>query len=252
MPLPPFHATPCPLSSSIRLDEPCSAVHGDGDKGALIRVMHGMKAAANMHQRRAGRPSARDAELKHLAMLEAALEEFARAGFHGASIRAIADIAGLSTRTLYNRYPDKATLFAACLEMSSLKDQQQLENKPGTLREQLVYLGRMMQARLNEDRHTRLARVIFREAASFPQLKDIAREQFHRFQLEPIQRVLQAHGFSPEQAGRLTDFYVVLAFQKWQSRVVYNEASMTVEEINAQIEYATDLFLEGALASRQA
>lgn len=204
-----------------------------------------------MHQRRVGRPSAHEAELKHTAMLEAALEEFARAGFHGASIRAIAEKAGLSTRTLYNRYPDKATLFAACLEMSSLQAQYRLEDKSGTLREQLIYLGRIMQDRLNQDRHTRLARVIFREATSFPRLKEIAREQFQRFQLGPIQRVLEAHGFSPEQAVRLTDFYVAMAFQKWQSRVVYNEAPMTAQEIDAQIECATDLFLEGALAFRQ-
>ncbi|WP_196221860.1 TetR/AcrR family transcriptional regulator [Sphingobium sp. CAP-1] len=205
--------------------------------------------AATLHNRRAGRPSAREAELKHEAMLEAALEEFARAGFHGASIRAIADKAGLSTRTLYNRYPDKAALFAACLEMSSLRVQYRPSDKPGTLYEQLVHFGRIMQAKLNEDRSTRLARVILREAASFPQLRDISQSQFHRFQLGPVQRILEAHGFPTDQAERLGEAYATLAFQKWQARTMYNEAPLTPAEIDQQIESATTLFLSGALAS---
>jgi AcrR family transcriptional regulator len=206
--------------------------------------------AATLHSRRAGRPSAREAELKHEAMLEAALEEFARAGFHGASIRAIADKAGLSTRTLYNRYLDKAALFAACLEMSSLKVQYKPSDRPGTLYEQLVHFGRIMQTRLNEDRSTRLARVILREAASFPQLRDISRSQFHRFQLAPVQHILESHGFAPEEAESLGEAYATLAFQKWQARTMYNEAALTPEEIDEQIESATALFLKGALALR--
>ncbi len=206
--------------------------------------------AATLHSRRAGRPSIRDAELKHEAMLEAALEEFARAGFHGASIRAIADKAGLSTRTLYNRYPDKAALFEACLEMSSLQVQYRLTDRPGTLHEQLVHFGKLMQRRLNEDRSTRLARVIFREAASFPQLKDVARSQFRRFQLGPVQRILEAHGFAPDQTEALAEAYAALAFQQWQIRAMYNEAPLTSDEIDAQIEGATTLFLKGAMALR--
>ncbi len=184
-------------------------------------------------------------------MLEAALEEFARAGFHGASIRAIADKAGLSTRTLYNRYPDKAALFAACLEMSSLQVRYKPSDRLGTLYEQLVHFGRIMQARLNEDRSTRLARVILREAASFPQLRDISRSQFHRFQLGPVQQILESHGFAPDQAEKLGEAYAALAFQKWQTRTMYNEAALTPAEIDEQIESATALFLKGALALRQ-
>ena len=202
--------------------------------------------AATLHTRRAGRPSPREAELKHEAMLEAALEEFARAGFHGASIRAIAAKAGLSTRTLYNRYPDKAALFSACLEMSSLQIQYQLTDKPGTLYEQLIHFTRLMQVRLNEDRHTRLARVIFREAASFPELKEISKAQFRRFQVGPVARILEAHGFLPEQIEVLAESYVAMAFLKWQTRVMYNEAPMTEQEVDAQLEYATQLFLKGA------
>ncbi|KFG88856.1 putative TetR family transcriptional regulator [Sphingobium herbicidovorans NBRC 16415] len=198
-------------------------------------------------KRRVGRPNAREAELKHEAMLEAALEEFSRHGFHGASVRAIAERAGVSTRTLYNRYPDKVALFDACLEMSAVKHHFPTD-PTGTLHEQLVRYAVHMSGRLNQDRQVRLARVIFRECTSFPQLEKVSRRQFERFQLEPVQTMLTAHGFSAEQAQELASFYVTMLFRRWQNRVIYNERAMTAAQIKANAESVTSLFLNGACA----
>lgn len=195
---------------------------------------------------RAGRPSAREAELKHEAMLEAALEEFSRHGFHGASIRAIAERAGLSTRTLYNRYADKVALFAACLEMSALRGHSEISERRGSLHQQLVDFSRRMQRRLNQDRQVRLARVIYRECTSFPQLEEVSRRQFRRFQLDPVREILEAHGFEAAQAESLAAVYVAMAFHKWHSRIIYDELPLTPEEIDAQAEMTTALFLKGA------
>lgn len=198
-------------------------------------------------KRRVGRPSAREAELKQEAMLEAALEEFSRHGFHGASVRAIAERAGVSTRTMYNRYPDKVALFESCLEMSAVKHHFPAGGT-GTLREQLVDYAIHMSGRLNHDRQVRLARVIFRECTSFPQLETVSRRQFERFQLEPVQSILKAHGFDAEQAQELANFYVTLLFRRWQNRVIYNERAMTQAQIKANAESVTSLFLNGACA----
>lgn len=198
-------------------------------------------------KRRLGRPKAREAELKQEAMLEAALEEFSRHGFHGASIRAIAERAGVSTRTLYNRYPDKVALFESCLEMSAIKHHFPAGGT-GTLHEQLISYAIHMSGRLNHDRQVRLARVIYRECTSFPQLEKVSRRQFERFQLEPVQLILTAHGFSAEQAQELASFYVTLLFRRWQNRVIYNERAMTQAQIKANAESVTSLFLNGACA----
>jgi Transcriptional regulator len=185
---------------------------------------------------------------KHEAMLEAALEEFSRHGFHGASMRAIADRAGLSTRTLYNRYADKVALFAACLEMSALRDTWEPVSPRPSLYDELVQFTRHMQARLNQDRQVRLARVIYRECTSFPQLEAISRSQFERFQLEPVKQILLAHGFSQHNVRELAALYVAMAFQRWQSRVIYDEPPLTPQQIHSQAKLATSLFLDGACA----
>lgn len=56
---------------------------------------------------------------KRRAILSGALVEFARDGYARASIDAIADRAGVSTRTIYNHFGDKATLFEAVIRASA-------------------------------------------------------------------------------------------------------------------------------------
>lgn len=197
---------------------------------------------------RAGRPSAREAELKHEAMLEAALDEFSRHGFHGASIRAIADRAGLSTRTIYNRYVDKIALFAACLEKSARENDIPVLVGNGPLKERLVRYARHVQTRLNRDRQVRLVRLLYRECTSFPELEEVSKRLHEQFQVRPVRKMLEEDGFSPDQAEILATAYVSMVFQKCQSRVIYDERPMTPAEIKKQAEMITLLFLSGACA----
>lgn len=205
---------------------------------------------ATVRRSRAGRPSVREAERKHEAMLDAALEEFSHHGFHGASVRTIAERAGLSTRTLYNHYADKVALFAACLEWCALRDPWQPQEESGTLHDALVRFARHMQGQLNQDRQVQLARVIYRECISFPQLEAVSRNQHERFQLEPVRQILRKHGFEEQQASELASVYVALIFHRWQSRVIYGGRPLTSAEIERFTESDTKLFLNGACAQR--
>ena len=220
-----------------------------GNEATVVREDVPQEAVV-ANRRRVGRPSAREAENKHLAMLQAALEEFSRHGFHGASVRAIADRAGLSTRTLYNRYADKVALFAASLELSAMQDPWVEPVRGKSLRDELVRFATHMQYRMSQDQQVRLARVIYRECTSFPELEAVSRGQYERFQLEPTQKILEWHGFEPGQAREFAALYVSMTFNRWQSRVIYDEPRMSRVEIAKHVEAATDLFLNGALALR--
>src|SRR5476651_2699335 len=69
------------------------------------------KAAA--FGRRSGRPSRADALLLRERILEAATDLFLAEGYGSTSIEAVAARAGISKRTFYDRFNDKAALFAA-------------------------------------------------------------------------------------------------------------------------------------------
>jgi hypothetical protein len=79
-------------------------------------------------------------------------------------------------------------------------------------------------------------------------LEEVSRRQFERFQLEPVQTILTAHGFSAGQVQELASFYITMLFRRWQNRVIYNERAMTQAQIKANAETVTTLFLNGACA----
>jgi AcrR family transcriptional regulator len=56
---------------------------------------------------------------KHRAILDGALVMFARDGYMRASLDAIAAEAGVSNRTIYNHFADKAELFQAVIQEST-------------------------------------------------------------------------------------------------------------------------------------
>src|SRR4249920_852730 len=65
---------------------------------------------------RLGRPRSSEADQ---AILDAALEVFAGAGYDGLTIEAVADRAGVAKSTIYRRYQDKAELLLAAVECSA-------------------------------------------------------------------------------------------------------------------------------------
>jgi AcrR family transcriptional regulator len=66
-------------------------------------------------RRRPGRPPKAEAGDTKAALLKAALELFARHGFAGTSIRAIAREVGMSESVLYAHFPNKQAMFEAVL-----------------------------------------------------------------------------------------------------------------------------------------
>src|ERR1044072_7704507 len=65
------------------------------------------------HVRRGGRPSREASEQLRELILDAATELFLAQGFGATTIDAVAQRVRMSKRTFYDRFPDKAALFAA-------------------------------------------------------------------------------------------------------------------------------------------
>jgi AcrR family transcriptional regulator len=67
---------------------------------------------AELTRRRRGRPPIRsDEETRHL-LIEAAAEEFEANGYAGTCMADLAERAGVSTKTVYRLFPNKADLLA--------------------------------------------------------------------------------------------------------------------------------------------
>lgn len=206
----------------------------------------------------AGRPSAEEGERKHAALIEAALEEFASRGFRGASLRAIAAKADISTRTLYNRYPDKVALFAACLEASSVELRHFTAQRAATttpspgrsLSDQLAAHVVAVTEQLSDERSLQIASLLYREGPEFAEVREIARLQFERHQVDPVVDILSGHGLvGPARRDEATQF-VAMAFGEWQRRLLFGGPPMTRAEMERQAALVVRIFLDGIAHQR--
>ena len=200
-------------------------------------------------KRRAGRPTAEVAEQKRMNLILVALEEFARSGFHAASLRDIAEKAEVSSRTLYNHFPDKLALFEASLEHSGAQLMPDLPDLEGDLHTRLVTYATEMQRQLSSTRSTRIARLIYREGGEFDELRQIARHQFERHQVSPVAELLEKEGVAEEDSRNFAKQFVAMAFGEWQRRLLFGGPPLTPEEMAAHARFVTQLFLNGIAPS---
>lgn len=193
----------------------------------------------------AGRPNAEEAERKQLALIDSALAEFADRGFNGASLRVIAEKAGVSTRTLFNHYPDKAALFAGCIDHSSKQIAQVVAIRRPTLAETLIDYGVAMQDGLSSDGNRQIAMLIYRESAVFEEVRKIARLQFETYQVGPVIQILRDFGYEAEDLRDTAIQFVAMAFGKWQRRLLFGGGPLTPKETRAHLRTVTQIFLSG-------
>jgi AcrR family transcriptional regulator len=196
-------------------------------------------------KRRAGRPTPEVAEQKRDNLILVALDEFARTGFHAASLRDIAEKAQVSSRTLYNHFPDKLALFEACLEHSGAQIRPELPDLKGDLHAQLVTYATEMQRQLFSTQSMRITRLIYRESGEFDELRQIARFQFERHQVSPVAELLEGEGVPPSESRSLATQFVVMAFGEWQRRLLFGGDPMTQQEMADHARLVTGIFLNG-------
>ncbi len=120
-----------------------------------------------------GRPKSGEAEDRSEAILDAATAVILERGFAGASTREIAKRAGASKETLYQRFPTKASLFAALIGrisdtlLASMADAFHVETDP---HQALSDFGERVLLIMMTEEAQRLHHVVIAEARAFPEL----------------------------------------------------------------------------------
>ena len=210
----------------------------------------GKRAAANPGP---GRPTAARVEAISRAILAAATHEFLCCGFEDARMDTIAEAAGVSKSTLYERYPTKQALLRAVITASVASWAQNwdgtLGSAPTDLRQRLKHRARrfmeyfcsgdlesferlfMSGSAMNELRRMR------HEVAHQPIVQLIAREIIDGTQDEVIQ--LQA-------ATRIAETLIGMLYGWWRAQL--ETRSVTLEEGLAYADYAVDVLFDGRTA----
>jgi TetR/AcrR family transcriptional repressor of mexJK operon len=206
--------------------------------------------------RRGGRPSLLEAEQLRDKILDVATELFFAEGYGATSIEAIAKAAGISKRTFYHRFKDKAELFGAVVHrlierMRPANDAPYFTYAGGGIEALLRNLAALILQAALSPHALALNRMLLAEAARFPELAAVlSREGARR---ESIQRI----GGLLEQAARsgaltieaplfAAEQFIQMVVSAPQRRALGLGDPMSKEELGDWAENTVRLFLDGA------
>ena len=206
------------------------------------------KAAA-----RGGRPSRADALRLRDRILAAATELFLAEGYGSTTIEAVAARAGISKRTFYDRFEDKAVLFAAVVHRI-IEHIRPPPNVPllvgATLPDVLRRLAGMILRAALDPKAIALQRLVNAESVRFPELvravaSDGATNEATTLIADLLARELRPSKQSAEMRAFAAAQFIFMVVSLPQRRAMGFGAPMTPPELDAWADKVVGLFLDG-------
>jgi TetR/AcrR family transcriptional repressor of mexJK operon len=209
--------------------------------------------------RRGGRPSRADASRLGDRILEVATDLFLTDGYGATTIEAVAKRAGISKRTFYHRFTDKAELFGAVVHrvIAQIRPPSNVPLLQGvSLEDVLRRLARLiLQAALSPPALA-LHRLVTAESGRFPELTQaVARAGGEEEAMALIggllSRELSATALAPADANFAALQFLYMVVSVPQRRASGFGAAMSSQECDAWCDSAVDLFLHGCVGWRK-
>jgi AcrR family transcriptional regulator len=206
-----------------------------------------------VHPKR-GRPRRGTEPARTEALIDAATRVFLREGYGLASIDKVAAEAGVSTRTIYERFRNKAELLGAVISrlvdrMSTVLATAELNRL--TPRAALTVIAEIITGRAREPDSAALFRIVAMEAHRFPELAAKMRETdkrcvgtvvAHYFRDQVSRGVLNLA--DPDKAARL---FLQMICSELRERLLFgDEEAVAKFDCKSHLDHAIDLFLLGA------
>jgi TetR/AcrR family transcriptional regulator, mexJK operon transcriptional repressor len=208
--------------------------------------------APSTTSRGAGRPTTEQAEARHGELLDAALDLFLEHGFELTTIEMIAARINMTKRTVYARYPDKASLFRAAVQRAierQIVPQNVLEGlDEGDLAETLASIARLRIGQVMTPNGLRLQRIINTESYRFPEIFTANLEQSARpvidFVAALLDRAIAAGQISPTDSGLAASAFMSMVVGG-QVRAIVSGRLPTEAEMDMKVDFTVRLLLDG-------
>lgn len=200
-----------------------------------------------------GRPTRDQAMARDVAMLETALDHFLDRGFERTTIDAIAREVGMTKRTLYARYPDKASLFHAAVRLAIDRftvTQEQIDaTDSGDIADTLRAIAWLRLEQVMTPNGLKLQRIINTESHRFPEIFNASYEQSAlptvQFLAAVFERETQAGRLAVEDGSRAAVAFVSMVVGG-PVRAMVMGAVLSRAEIEDRVQFGVELFLNGA------
>jgi AcrR family transcriptional regulator len=205
---------------------------------------------------RVGRPRRGTEAARTDMLIRAATRMFMREGYGAASIDKVAAEAGVSTRTIYERFKNKADLLGAVIDRLVEQDMVMVlaaEELDGLgVREGLTVIGRVIALRLSQPESAALFRICATESHRFPELaakmRCNAKARIDDAVAGYMRRQTQRGALQLRDPDRAAVLFLHLVCADLQERLLFGGAlGLTPGECTAHVAQVVDLFLDGAL-----
>ena len=201
---------------------------------------------------RPGRPTRDQAEARQNELLDAALDMFLDRGFVQTTMEGVAAAVGMTKRTIYARYPDKASLFRAtvqrAIEQLIVPTPVLVQCDKDNLEDSLTAVARMRVAQVTTSAGLRLQRIINTESYRFPDIFTASYEQGAGPVIAFIADLLRRHDSAgavcvdrPEMAANVFMSMVVGG----PVRIIVSGNPLSQDAIEDRIAFSVKLFLDG-------
>ena len=186
-------------------------------------------------------------------ILNGARAAFAAVGYEAASMNEIAARAGVSKGTLYNYFPSKEQLFAACIhehKRTIVREVFTLDPDTPDLRQALTATGTRYVELLTQPQVLSVYRSVIAESPKFPELRRIFYEAGPRFgmgRLAEFLKALMARGrlAIPDPDLAAAQFLMLCRADLFQRRLLCLIDEIDPVELRTVVASAVEVFLRG-------
>ncbi len=202
---------------------------------------------------RAGRPTREQAEARHEELLDRALDHFLDKGFEQATIEAIAADVGMTKRTVYARYADKASLFRAAvrraIERYAISDERIRATDAGDLAQTLTNLAMLRIDLVSTPQGLKLQRIIQTESYRFPDIftntYEIGALPTIKFMARVLKRETAAGNLALDDPFAAANAFMSMVVTG-PVRYILAASPLPAEELEKRVAFGVRLFLDGA------
>jgi len=202
---------------------------------------------------RAGRPTREQADARHAQLLDCAFIHFIEKGFEPTTIEALAAEVSMTKRTVYARYPDKASLFRAAVrrgtERRAASPETIAATRAETLEQTLISIAMLRIELAGTPEGVKLQRLINTEAYRFPDIF----QTYYEVAALPTVRFLAGILEEETRAGHLAIEDAMLSANVFMSMVVsapvrflISGNELPAQDVDRRVRFAVRLFLKGA------
>jgi AcrR family transcriptional regulator len=204
---------------------------------------------------RVGRPRRGTESARTATLIDAATRVFLREGYGLCSIDKVASEAGVSTRTIYERFKNKADLLGGVIshlvdrDITSVLAESELASME--LRQALTVIGETIAARVSDPDSAALFRIVATEAQRFPALADKMRRSTKVRIDDLVARYFRTQitrgTLAVSDADTAASMFMQLVVGELHDCLLFGNAeALATFDATAHVRRVVDLFLYGA------